>query len=624
MKRMFKIFALVCVLFSVLTFYSSSRAISNPELVLNKEITVEIEDKVSELVKFVPLFSGRYKIESISDYDLKGNLYDSNKTKIFSDDDGGEFSNFAIIYEFKENQTYYIEVLSETKQKISCNLLLTVLKISQSHEHSFSLSETVEPTCAKDGEIIFSCVCGTLKIEPLPKTDHIYLKTVSEPTCTSRGFEKLICTKCSEVQITFFDVLGHELKNEFTVDKEATCTVQGSKSIHCSRCDERFEKTVINPTGHSFSSWITAIKPTCEKTGKNERSCNSCGKTETVLTNALGHKYSSKFTTDKAPTCTAQGSKSRRCERCSKKIDVTSLAPLGHGYSSKFTVDKKAGFTVSGSKSHHCSRCTSKTGTVTISKVKSAELSRISYAYDGNEKKPSVTVKDSQGKTLKYKTDYTVAFPKTSKAIGEYSVTVTLIGSYEGRKTLKYKILPGNVSGFSAKTDTNSAKLSWKAVKGAQKYRVYLYYKDKKEYKLLTETKKTSCKIEKLKSGTSYVFVVKALKTVGSKTFCSEKLTYKECSTYPAKTKLSAKANGRQAVLSWKKVGCTGYLIYASETKNGSYKQIKNVKGAGVTSYTKTNLAKGKTYYFKIRAYKTDGKKVLYSPYSGVVAVKIR
>ncbi len=42
------------------------------------------------------------------------------------------------------------------------------------------------------------------------------------------------------------------------------------------------------------------------------------------------------------------------------------------------------------------------------------------------------------------------------------------------------------------------------------------------------------------------------------------------------------------------------------------------------TSYTKTKLKKGKTYYFKVRAYKTYKGKKTYSAYSKVVKVKIK
>lgn len=79
------------------------------------------------------------------------------------------------------------------------------------------------------------------------------------------------------------------------------------------------------------------------------------------------------------------------------------------------------------------------------------------------------------------------------------------------------------------------------------------------------------------------------------------------------------------AKLKWKKVsGANGYEIYYSAEKNGTYKKLKTITKAKTITYTKKKLASGKTYYFKLRAYKTvDGKKV-YGKYSVVKSVKVK
>lgn len=56
-------------------------------------------------------------------------------------------------------------------------------------------------------------------------------------------------------------------------------------------------------------------------------------------------------------------------------------------------------------------------------------------------------------------------------------------------------------------------------------------------------------------------------------------------------------------------------------SKTGTYKKLISTTKL---SYTKSSLVAGKTYYFKVRTYKTvDGKKV-YSAYSPVKSVKAR
>ncbi|MDO4298907.1 MAG: leucine-rich repeat protein [Lachnospiraceae bacterium] len=83
-------------------------------------------------------------------------------------------------------------------------------------------------------------------------------------------------------------------------------------------------------------------------------------------------------------------------------------------------------------------------------------------------------------------------------------------------------------------------------------------------------------------------------------------------------------AKKKAAVISWKKLSSvTGYEIYMSQKKSEGYKKIAAVK-ANTLRYTKKSLSSGKTYYFKVRAYKTiDGKKK-YGTFSDIVKVKVK
>ena len=74
----------------------------------------------------------------------------------------------------------------------------------------------------------------------------------------------------------------------------------------------------------------------------------------------------------------------------------------------------------------------------------------------------------------------------------------------------------------------------------------------------------------------------------------------------------AAKKTSRSVRLTWKKIpGASGYAVYAASSKNGIYKRLGYVTPSKQT-YTAKGLKKGKTYYFKVRAYKTvKGKKIL-------------
>ena len=66
--------------------------------------------------------------------------------------------------------------------------------------------------------------------------------------------------------------------------------------------------------------------------------------------------------------------------------------------------------------------------------------------------------------------------------------------------------------------------------------------------------------------------------------------------------------------LSWKKVKkAKGYQIYRASKKNGKYKRVKTTKAR---SWTNKKLTTGKTYYYKVRAYKKVGKKTVYGSFS--------
>ena len=73
-------------------------------------------------------------------------------------------------------------------------------------------------------------------------------------------------------------------------------------------------------------------------------------------------------------------------------------------------------------------------------------------------------------------------------------------------------------------------------------------------------------------------------------------------------TKLSAKVNDNVSItLQWtatKKV--SGYQVYTAGSKSGKYTLLATTSA---TKYTHSNLKGGKTYYYKVRAYKTVKKK---------------
>ncbi len=85
-----------------------------------------------------------------------------------------------------------------------------------------------------------------------------------------------------------------------------------------------------------------------------------------------------------------------------------------------------------------------------------------------------------------------------------------------------------------------------------------------------------------------------------------------------ARVKLTNHAAGSRSVKNtWKKVkGADGYEIYRSARLKGKYKKVKTIKKAKQVSWTNKKLKKGKSYYYKVRAYRMNHGEKEYGKFS--------
>lgn len=168
----------------------------------------------------------------------------------------------------------------------------------------------------------------------------------------------------------------------------------------------------------------------------------------------------------------------------------------------------------------------------------------------------------------------------------------------------------------------NKITVSWKKVSGAKKYELYMASAKSGTYKKITtlNADKTSYTKTGLGTAKKYYFKVRTYRTVNGKNVYSSYSPVKYGATGPAVPKIkSVTGSTGKASVTWNKVsGADGYEVYMSTSKNGSYSKAAKV-GASTTSYTKTALSEGKTYYFKVRAYKKgESSAVTYSSFSSV------
>ena len=189
-----------------------------------------------------------------------------------------------------------------------------------------------------------------------------------------------------------------------------------------------------------------------------------------------------------------------------------------------------------------------------------------------------------------------------------------------------FTIKPKATTGLKAKTqDTKTITLSWTKTAGATGYAVYKYNSSTKKYVKVKTTTSTSYKVTSLTAGSTYKFKVRPYtKTEDGTTIWGAYSSVFSTATKTAKPTLkTVTQSGGKVTLTWNNVsGESGYEIYYSTSKNGTYKKMSSV-AANKVSYTSSKLTAGKTYYFKVRTYKTVGDDKVYSAFSDVKSVKI-
>jgi len=172
-----------------------------------------------------------------------------------------------------------------------------------------------------------------------------------------------------------------------------------------------------------------------------------------------------------------------------------------------------------GSITKTCTECGEQT-TEIIYAVKNIKLSQTSYTYNGKSKKPYVTVKDSKGKALKNKTDYTVTYPKNMKNVGSYTITIKLKGNYKGTVKKTFQIIPKGTSISEITPKKKGFALEWnKQAVQTTGYEV-AYSTNKKFTKKTTGTitvgksKIVSKSVSKLKAKKKYYVKIRTYKAV--------------------------------------------------------------------------------------------------------------
>ena len=235
---------------------------------------------------------------------------------------------------------------------------------------------------------------------------------------------------------------------------------------------------------------------------------------------------------------------------------------------------------VSGAAKYEVYRARSLNGDyIKYSTVTGTSYTNTSYIENGTTYYYKVRALDANGTAGAWSSVVSVTYKQTLPA-----PTVTGGNDTQGRPTLK-----------------------WNAVSGAAKYEVYrARSKDGDYIKYSTVTGTSYTNTSYIESGNTYYYKVRALKSDGTAGAWSSvvSVTYKQTLSAPAVTG-GNDAQGRPT-LTWKAVtGAAKYEVYRARSRSGEYIKYSTVTG---TSYTNTSyIENGNTYYYKVRALKSDG-----------------
>lgn len=342
---------------------------------------------------------------------------------------------------------YDVQVCSVCNEEIRTELEIDL------NAHKCDEGKVIEPTCSRDGYTVYTCtVCGNTKRENIiPHKEHVIEDIVVPATCQNQGYTRHQCKNCGySYDDTWTEASDHAY--EATV-KAPACTERGYTVYTCKNCGYTYTDNYVGASGHKYTKKV--VEPTCVSRGYTENICDVCGNEYVSdYKSATGHTYKR---TVKEPTCTEEGYTLLTCKNCDYETKSDRRRAKGHNYEEtitestcttkgfitytctdcgdshkgketdlaphkwdKGTVTKQATYLLNGTIEYKCADCDAEyteeipmLGQTALSNC-TVTLSYYKTAYDGKEKTPKVTVKNSNG--IVSEGNYTVTYANNINA----------------------------------------------------------------------------------------------------------------------------------------------------------------------------------------------------------------
>lgn len=211
------------------------------------------------------------------------------------------------------------------------------------------------------------------------------------------------------------------------------------------------------------------------------------------------------------------------------------------------------------------------------------------------------------------------------------AVIKTFVGGYgrqdSGISTFNINVVPASPRVTASAVDYKSVRVTWTGVSGAKEYRVYRSTNRSSGFRHIKTVTGTTCTDAPLQMGVTYYYKITAYANAsdGSTVTGRESAVAAVAPALNAPTIKSLSAKKKTITVKWYRVaGASGYKIYRATKWNGKYKLVKTIKKGSTISFKNKKLKKKKTYYYKIRAYRTFAGRTVYSGYSAVKYKKVK
>lgn len=265
-----------------------------------------------------------------------------------------------------------------------------------------------------------------------------------------------------------------------------------------------------------------------------------------------------------------------------------------------------------------------KAPSVTASNVASSGKIRLTWdVVEGAEKYQIYRSASKNGKYSLMKTVATTSYTNTSAKAGEYYYYYVVAVDATG-ETSKRSNIVGRTCDLARPTvklcndaSSGKVKISWEAVDGAVKYKVYRATSKNGDYSLMKTVTGTSMVNANGVTGKLYYYKVKAIAENSNANSVYSEVKSRVCDLPSPTVSITRNENGKPK-LTWDPIsGASSYEVYRATKKDGEYKLLKTVSG---TRFTNPSAKAGKTYYYMVKAIHT--KSTANSAYSDVVSIK--